>query len=231
MPGKNIVKYRSYKHRGICVLKLRREMLLVKIIEKGISILLLESQFIKAIKKKLSLIKFDLILYSTPPITFANVIKYLKQRDGSSTYLLLKDIFPQNAVDIGMIKPSGFIYNLFLEKEKNLYQISDWIGCMSQGNVDFLLKHNRFLNSDKVEICPNSIFPIPGPLYNEHENVKIREKFNIPLHAKLFIYGGNLGRPQGIDFMLKALTSMKFRKDLYFLIVGSGTEFNKIEYL
>ena len=38
------------------------------ILEKGISTLLIEPQFIHAIKKYFSKIKFDLILYSTPPL-------------------------------------------------------------------------------------------------------------------------------------------------------------------
>ena len=69
-------------------------------IEKGISTLLIEKQFLSAIRKYLSHVRFDLILYSTPPITLANVISHIKKRDGAKTYLLLKDIFPQKAVDI-----------------------------------------------------------------------------------------------------------------------------------
>ena len=77
------------------------------IVEKGISTLRIESQFLVAIKKYLSDVKFDLVMYSTPPITLVKVIEYIKKRDGAKTYLLLKDIFPQNAVDIGMMKKTG----------------------------------------------------------------------------------------------------------------------------
>lgn len=77
------------------------------IIEKGISTLSIEPQFINAIKKYFSNVKFDLVLYSTPPITFCNAVRFVKKRDGAKTYLLLKDIFPQNAVDLGMISKTG----------------------------------------------------------------------------------------------------------------------------
>ncbi|MBQ2757137.1 MAG: glycosyltransferase WbuB, partial [Clostridia bacterium] len=103
-------------------------------IEKGISTLRIETQFLKAIKKYFKDVKFDLVLYSTPPITFAKVIRYVKKRDGAKTYLLLKDIFPQNAVDLGMMAkhgPQGLLYHFFRRKEKKLYAISDRIGCMS----------------------------------------------------------------------------------------------------
>ena len=57
------------------------------LIEKGISTLLIESQFISGIKKYFSDVVFDLVLYATPPITFCNVIKYVKKRDNAKTYL------------------------------------------------------------------------------------------------------------------------------------------------
>ena len=69
------------------------------IIEKGISTVTIEPLYISGIKKYFSDVKFDLVLYSTPPITFCNAIEFVKKRDGAKTYLLLKDIFPQNAVD------------------------------------------------------------------------------------------------------------------------------------
>lgn len=74
------------------------------IVEKGIGQLMLEGMFKRAMNKYFGNVKFDLILYSTPPITFNNVIKTAKKRNPNAvTYLLLKDIFPQNAVDLGMM--------------------------------------------------------------------------------------------------------------------------------
>lgn len=202
----------------------------INIIEKGISTLLIEGQFISAIKKYFSNVKFDLILYTTPPVTFFNVIKFLKQRDGAKTYLMLKDIFPQNAVDLGMMKKTGLngcIYRYFRRKEKKLYSISDCIGCMSQANVEYLLQHNPEVSRDIVEICPNSISPIDIVLSKEQRE-EIRKKHGVPLNRKIFIYGGNLGKPQGIPFFLECLRSQKANNDVFFLIVGDGTEYNII---
>lgn len=96
---------------GVKTLNLQK----TSVIEKGIGQVLVEGQYKRAIKKYLKGIKLDLILYSTPPITFPKVIKYLKQSNpNAKTYLLLKDIFPQNAVDIGMMKKTGvkgLLYN------------------------------------------------------------------------------------------------------------------------
>lgn len=201
------------------------------IIEKGISTISIEPQFIAGIKKYFSDVKFDLVIYSTPPITFCNAIEYVKKRDGAKTYLLLKDIFPQNAVDIGMMSKNGIkglIYKIFRNKEKKLYRISDYIGCMSQANVDYLLKHNPEINPEKVEICPNSVEVVDMSVDKKTRD-EIRRKYDIPLDKKVFVYGGNLGKPQGIDFMIECLKSQEKNKEVYFLIVGDGTEYGKIE--
>lgn len=201
------------------------------IIEKGISTVSIESQFIYGIIKFFSGVKFELVIYSTPPITFCNAIEFVKKRDGARTYLLLKDIFPQNAVDIGIMTKQGLrgiIYRTFRAKEKKLYRISDHIGCMSQANVNYILEHNPEINPNIVEVCPNSVEVIDMSVEEEIRK-DIRSKYKIPLDKKVFVYGGNLGRPQGIDFMIECLKSQEKNKDVFFLIVGDGTEFDKIE--
>jgi glycosyltransferase involved in cell wall biosynthesis len=214
---------------GIHVLRVRTgNVTKTNIIEKGISTILLEGQFIKAIRKFLNDVKFDLILYSTPPITFERVVKYVKERDECKSYLLLKDIFPQNAVDIGMIRKNSLIWRYFRSKEKRLYEISDYIGCMSPANVQFVLKHNPEIDRSRVEECPNSIKPSPL-LKDDVKRSEIRRKYGIPEDSVVFIYGGNLGRPQGIGFLLEVIDYMKDRTDVFFLIVGSGTEYERIE--
>ena len=204
---------------------------MVSLIEKGLAQLSIEPVFIKAIKKYYSNVKFDLVMYSTPPITFCNAIEYVRRRDNAKTYLLLKDIFPQNAVDIGMMSKSGIkgiLYKFFRNKEKKLYGLSDYIGCMSPANVEYVKQNNPEIDECKVEVCPNCIEVVDKSI-NEEERRYIRKKYDIPLEKKVFVYGGNLGKPQGIDFLIECLHSQENSKDNYFLIVGDGTEYGKIE--
>lgn len=204
------------------------------IIEKGIGQLLLERQFKSALKKYFGSVRFDIILYSTPPITFNKVIKYAKAISGdrSLTYLLLKDIFPQNAVDLGMMRTTGLrgvLYKVFRNKEKELYRISDWIGCMSPANVRYIIEHNPEIDSTKVELSPNSIEIIPSDINLKGSCRKILEKYGLPTDKPIFIYGGNLGLPQGIPYLIECLEANSNRKDCHFLVVGSGTYYQKLE--
>ncbi len=201
------------------------------IIEKGINTVLIEPRFKRAVKKYFKDIKFDLVLYPTPPITFANVVKYVKKRDDAKSYLMLKDIFPQNAVDIGMLSTrglKGIIYKYFRQKEKKLYAVSDRIGCMSPANVEYILKHNPEIPPEKVEICPNSI-EVRDLSLTDDEKIDMRKKYGLPIDKKIFVYGGNLGKPQGVPFIIECLESQIDNTDAFFLIVGSGTEYGKLD--
>lgn len=201
------------------------------VIEKGISTVMMEPQFKSAVKGYFENIKFDLVLYSTPPITLVSAIKYVKKRDNAKTYLLLKDIFPQNAVDMGMMRTDGikgFLYRHFRKQERKLYEISDRIGCMSQANVDYVIKNNPEVEPDKVEVCPNSIEVIDKSV-DEATKDRIRAKYEIPFDKKVFVYGGNLGKPQGIPFLIECLKKCADVDEAFFLVVGDGTEFDLLE--
>ena len=197
------------------------------VFEKGIGILIIEYQYLIAIKKYFKNEKFDLILYSTPPITFSKVINYIKNKDGAYAYLLLKDIFPQNAVDMKMIKHNGLLHKYFRCKEKKLYNVSDTIGCMSPENLNYLLTHNTEIDSSKVEVNPNSVEPIKI-IFSDDQKKDVRKKYGVPLNKKILVYGGNLGKPQGLEFLLQTIEKSS-NVEVYFLVIGDGTEFSKID--
>ena len=212
---------------GVTILRVKTlNITKTNLLEKGLATLAIEQQYLQAIKKHLPGKRFDLVLYSTPPITFVKVIAYIKKRDGARSYLLLKDIFPQNAVDMGMIKRGSIMHRAFVKKEKKLYRVSDRIGCMSQANVDFVLNHNPEVDKLKVEINPNTIDPVEIN-YTVDERREVREKYKLPLNKKILVYGGNLGKPQGLDFLLQTIAGNR-NEHVHFLIVGSGTQYNKM---
>lgn len=215
---------------GINVLRVKTGNLTkCSLLEKGIATLLIGIQFQSAFDKHLRNISFDCILYSTPPVTIASMVKKIKKKTGAFTYLMLKDIFPQNAADLGLLKKSGLaggIYWYFRYMEKRLYQSSDKIGCMSPANVRYVLAHNAGIKKSKVEVCPNT-----NDLADAEEIVpdEFRKKYQIPKDRLVFVYGGNFGRPQNVDFVVRILRNFNGNKDVHFIMCGAGTEFYKVE--
>lgn len=218
------------EEKGVKILSVRTlNVQKTNVIEKGIGQLSIEFLYKRAIKRYFKGVNFDLILYSTPPITFPKVIEYAKKANSKAkTYLLLKDIFPQNAVDMGMFSKSGLkgvLYKFFRAKEKKLYALSDFIGCMSPANVEYVLKHNPEIPVDRVEIAPNSIELIET---NKYIDKGVLSKYDIPTDKPIFIYGGNLGVPQGIPFLIQCLEANADREDCHFVVVGTGTYYQEL---
>ncbi len=195
--------------------------------EKGLATLSLSWLLFRAIKKYFKNIKFDILLYSTPPITYNKSISYLKTKNRAMTYLLLKDIFPQNAVDLSMIKKDGLIHRYFQKVENKLYLLSDFIGCMSEANKSYILKNHPYLHESQVEVNPNSI-DLKWLKKLKPSSTEFKKKWGINSDALICLYGGNLGKPQGIDFLIDILEHYKNDPRLFFFIIGDGTEFYKL---
>ncbi|MBE6532850.1 MAG: glycosyltransferase family 4 protein [Ruminococcaceae bacterium] len=219
----SLLKYRE----GSGILKVRTgRVQKTSFIKKGIATLMLGSQFKRAIKKHLCNVKFDLVIYSTPPITLYSIVKYVKKRDKATTYLLLKDIFPQNALDIGIMSKRGIkapIYLYFRLMEKRLYAISDRIGCMSEANAEYIKRQDPEIPKEKIHISPNSVEPIITTLSLDEKNA-IRVRYGLPTDKKIFIYGGNIGKPQGVPFIIDCLNAVGDIDGCHFVICGTGTE-------
>ena len=192
---------------------------------KGIATVRIPYQYKHAIKKFLGNRSFDLVITPTPPITFVDVVAWLKKRTPIQSYLILRDIFPQNARDLGMMK-NPFLFNHFRRKEKKLYRCSDYIGCMSQGNIDYVLKHNPEISPDKLSLLPNwqKLYPL------QKGNGSVKKKYG--LEGKyIAIFGGNIGEPQKIENIVTLANAYRNNSNIVFLVVGKGTRKKFLEQI
>ena len=205
------------------VLRVRTGNILdVRPLEKGLSLLALPWLLRRAMARHLPERRYDLVVYAAPPVTFSHVIKGIRRRQPwVKTYLMLKDIFPQNARDLGIIR-NPLLFAYFRRKERQLYAVSDHIGCMSPANVAFLRRHNPEVAPSRIEVLPNT--RTPGPDTGLRPAGPLRRQHGIPAQAVVALYGGNMGVPQGLDFLLKVFEANRDRPDLHFLLVGRGTE-------
>ena len=123
----------------------------------------------------------------------------------------------------------GILYKFFRNKEKKLYVQSDYIGCMSPANVEYVVRHNPEVGTSRVEVAPNSIELSNRNLQENVDRKAIRSKYCLPMDKPVFIYGGNLGKPQGIPFLIECLDANASREDCHFVVIGTGTELPKLK--
>ena len=194
-------------------------------IKKGISLVYLNSLYKKAARQAIRNHNYDLVLYGSPPVTVYGAVDFIKKRQGSYTYLLLKDIWPYDCLFGDALSTKGWkgiAFDILKLMARKLYSVSDTIGCMSPANIKFLTDNEPGIEKSKIEVNPNSVEPF-GIELTKAEILETRLKYGIPTNKVIFLYGGNLGIPQGIEFALEAVKASRSVKDACFVFVGGGT--------
>ncbi len=188
----------------------------VGFVRKGMTMLALEGDFRRAIRTAWPDVRFDLVLYPTPPITFVGLVETLKREQHGATYLILRDIFPQNAVDVGIMR-KGIAYHYFRRQERRLYEVSDRIGCMSPANAEWVRRDG--VPGGKVKLLPNwrKVREPSATGTNFRKEWGLGDRF-------VAVFGGVLGIAQELEFLLELARSCRDRKDIAFVIVGTGNQ-------
>ncbi len=187
-------------------------------VKKGLIQLSIGARMLITVRRFFWKKKTDLIIYPTPPITLAGIIEPLKKHFHAASYLMLKDIFPQNAVDLGMMREGGPLHIFFRRMEEKLYKSSDFIGCMSEANVDYMRYHESGEIASRLELFPNtvSIRRTAGRTAAERERDEGR-----PVE---FMFGGNMGEPQAVEFLMKCMERLSGFEGAHFTFCGDGTK-------
>ncbi len=195
--------------------------------EKGLSVLNIPKDIRNGVFKYLGDKKFDLIIAHTPFFSSEKIVKPLKNHYNCPAFLILWDIFPQNAKDIGMMTNS-ILFNFFKYKEKNMLLAYDRILCMSPGNVEYMKNHYKYLDKNKIKLLRN--WATIKPLLKIDKKV-IRQKYGYKTEDFIVVFGGNMGKPQKLENILKLAEKVRDKEQIKFLFVGSGTEKDSLERL
>jgi O26-antigen biosynthesis N-acetyl-L-fucosamine transferase len=191
-------------------------------IKRAINETLLSYNAYKAYKTFVKENHHDLIIYYSPSIFFGSFVKKLKNIWNVPSYLILRDIFPQWAIDNGILKESSMITKYFKYFEKINYDAADTIGVMSKKNLEWFQEY--YTENKKIEI-----------LYNwadnkavTHKTNKYRKQLNIE-DKIVYFYGGNLGHAQDMMNIIRLAINMKKYTQAHFVLVGAGDEYELIE--
>ena len=186
--------------------------------KKGIALATLAYYFKKAYKNYLAGEHFDWIVMPTPPITLSGFVKYVKRRTGAKFYLILRDIHPQSVWSIGLLH-NKLEYHYLDRKARTGYSTADLIGCMSQGNIDFIKCLYPGLKIGEPVILYNWV--TEPPKTDPDETIRSR----LGLDGKFVaLFGGNLGRGQRIENIIYLAEHYNEQNDIVFLIIAKGVE-------
>jgi glycosyltransferase involved in cell wall biosynthesis len=164
----------------------------------------------------------DLIVFYSPTIFWGALVRRLKRLWDCPAYLILRDIFPQWAVDAGVLQ-RGLIYQYFRRKEIDQYDSADVIGVQSPGDLDYFA--NNFAHRNfRLDVLHNwtAKREIGLPKTDYRTQLGLRNKV-------VFFYGGSLGIAQDVDNIIRLASGLADHPEIHFLLVGSGTEVPRLK--
>jgi glycosyltransferase involved in cell wall biosynthesis len=165
--------------------------------------------------------KWDGVLWYSPSIFHGPFISFLKKRSTCKTYLIIRDIFPEWALDIGLMS-RGLPFHFFSAVAKYQYSVADVIGVQTEGNCTYFENWKRKAGR-RLEVLPSwyaKSIVVP---------CSIRLSETILADRKVFVYAGNMGIAQGMEILLSLAVSMRHRTDVGFLFVGRGSYMTQLK--
>jgi len=159
----------------------------------------------------------DLIIYYSPSIFWGALVSKLKKLWGIPSYLILRDFFPQWAIDNSILKKSSLITKYFRYFEKLNYQAADTIALQSPGNLEWYKKSGKI--TKPLDILYNWAANQPVAIHEHY----YRQKYGLK-DKVVFFYGGNIGHAQDMMNIVRLAKSMINERKAHFVLVGKGDE-------
>lgn len=165
--------------------------------------------------------QYDAIIWYSPTIFLGPIVRWLKRRSGAPSYLIIRDIFPQWAADMGLIS-RGPAFRLLDAVAHYQYRSADVIGVQTPGNLGFFDRFRARRPDVKVEVLQNWLAPA------EDQGCAIDIAATQFAGRRVFVYAGNMGVAQQMDKLLELAVAMRDRADIGFLFVGRGSETQRL---
>lgn len=172
-------------------------------------------------KSPLANTRWDGVVWYAPSIFHGPIVSALKTSSSCKSYLIIRDIFPEWAVDMGLMS-RGLPYRFFKAVAQYQYSVADVIGVQTPGNKRYF-EHWVKKPQRSLEVLQNWL---DKPTQSR---CSIRVAETALVGRKVFVYAGNMGVAQGMDILLELAEELLYRLDVGFLFVGRGSEVNRLK--
>ena len=156
------------------------------------------------------------VVWYAPSIFHGPLVSALRKSSRCKSYLIIRDIFPDWAVDMGLMG-RGLSYRFFDAVARHQYSVADVIGVQTPGNRRYF---DRWKSQPgrQLEVLQNWL---DKPL---QARCSIRVYETALAGRKVFVYAGNMGVAQGMNILLDLAEKLRSRPDVGFLFVGRGSD-------
>lgn len=163
---------------------------------------------------------YDGVAWYSPSIFFGPFVAVLKRRSGCPGYLILRDIFPEWLVDLGIMR-RGAAYQFFRLVARSQYALADVIGVQTPANLAYFA--DAIAAGKRVEVMQNWLHPhAQKPCSVDLREGKLKGR-------RVFVYTGNMGAAQGIGKLTGLARALVGDPTIGFAFVGRGSEAARLQ--
>ena len=165
-------------------------------------------------------VQWDKIVWYSPSIFLAPLVAYVKRKSGCRSYMIMRDVFPEWALDLGLMR-KGIPYWIFRAIAAYQNSVADVIGVQAPGELPYF--RDRIRPDQSVEVLHNWLSePVYGGCSIDVSKTHLAGR-------KIFVYAGNIGVSQGADTLLTLAQSLKKHSDIGLIFVGRGSDKARLE--
>ena len=168
-------------------------------------------------KSPLAQERWDGVVWYAPSIFLGPIANALKKASGCRAYLIIRDIFPEWAVDMGLMG-RGLPYQFFKAVANYQYSVADVIGIQTKGNQAYFANQPN----SRIEVLQNWLADAPNV------GCSIDVAGGKLVGRTIFVYAGNMGVAQGMGVLLDLAERLVSRRDIGFLFVGRGSDAQRL---
>ncbi len=193
-------------------------------LQRAVREMLLPLAMLRALRKSpFRRTHWDGLVWYSPTIFFGPLIWFLRRKSRCASYLILRDIFPEWSLDLGLMR-RGPVYFFFKAVARFQYSVADFIGVQTPSNLPYLAGWASSAGR-RLEVLQNWLAVAP----DVGSSIAISD--TVLAGRKIFVYIGNMGVAQGMDIFIELADSLRDRHDIGFLFVGRGTAVPHLEQM
>lgn len=164
------------------------------------------------------------LVWYSPTIFLGPLVRSLKRSYGCRSYLILRDLFPDWAVDAAVMR-KGLAYRFFKAVERFQYRHADVIGVQTPSNAPLVARDAPA--AARIEVLHNWLSPPVADPSVKHPTPSLRH-----LEGRTnFVYAGNMGVAQDLDAFVALARRLNERSDIGFVFIGRGSESARLKAL
>ena len=167
----------------------------------------------------------SLVIAMTDPPMLGTVVSFIASLKQARVIHWHQDLYPEVAARLGVLSPQSWLY-------KGLLRARNWALRRARANVvlgDLMANHVQTAEprASRVTLIPNWFEDMPPPRPEGAAN-SYRQRLGIGPNGVVVSYAGNFGRAHDFDALVQAAVALRDRKDLSFLMIGSGARYEPL---